>query len=139
MRLALFAAILSSTVAARAHAVDAAPQYSAIVDAKFGGKEGDSISGTPQYRSLGAALTGLTANGGPRTIIFIRNGRYHEKLTIDRPRITIVGESREGTVLTYDAAADTPAPGGGTYGTRGSYTLRIVAPDFRAENLTIEN
>src|SRR5665647_1230770 len=116
-----------------------APHYAAIVDAGFAGKDGDSIEGTPQYRSLGAALTGLAANGGPRTVIFIRNGRYREKLTIDRPRITLVGESRDGTVLTYDATADTPAPGGGTYGTRGSYTLRIVAPDFRAENLTIEN
>ncbi len=72
-------------------------------------------------------------------VILIRNGQYHEKLTIDRPYVTIVGESRDSTILTYDAAADTPSPGGGTYGTRGSYTLRIVAPDFRAENLTIEN
>src|SRR6266542_2726297 len=39
----------------------------------------------------------------------------------------------------YAAAADTPSPGGGRYGTRGSFTLRIVAPDFRAQNLTIEN
>ena len=113
--------------------------YAAVVDAKYSGKEGDSVAGAPQYRSLGAALIGLSANGGPRTVIFIRNGRYREKLTIDRPRITLVGESRDGTVLTYDATADTPSPGGSTYGTRGSYTLRIVAPDFRAENLTIEN
>jgi pectinesterase len=140
MRLAVIVAVLSAGVAARAHAVDAhTPQYAAIVDAKFAGKDGDSINGTPQYRSIGAALTGLTANGGLRTVIFIRNGRYHEKLTIDRPRITLIGESRDRTVLTYDAIADTPAPGGGTYGTRGSYTLRIVAPDFRAERLTIEN
>ena len=117
----------------------AAPAYAAVVDARFTGKNGDSIEGAPHYRSLGAALTGLTANGGPRTVIYIRNGRYHEKLTIDRPRITLLGESRNGTVITFDAAADTPSPGGGTYGTRGSYTLRIVAPDFRAENLTIEN
>jgi pectinesterase len=118
---------------------NAASPYAAIVDARFTGKDGDSTEGTPHYRSLGAALTGLTANGGPRTVIFIRNGRYHEKLTIDRPRITLLGESRNGTVITFDAAADTPSPGGGTYGTRGSYTLRIVAPDFRAESLTIEN
>jgi len=81
----------------------------------------------------------LTANGGARTVIFIRKGRYHEKLTVDRPRITLLGENRDSTVITYDAAADTRSPGGGRYGTRGSFTLRIVAPDFRAENLTIEN
>lgn len=136
---ALLTALLSSTITAPAPANAASPKYSAIVDARYSGNDGDSVGGIPQYRSLGAALTGLTANGGPRTIIFLRNGRYREKLTIDRPRITLVGESRDGTVITYDAAADTPAPGGGTYGTRGSYTLRIVAPDFRAENITIEN
>ncbi len=114
-------------------------RYVAIVDARFRGTDGDSASGTPTFRSLGAALTALPANGIGRTAIFIRNGRYHEKLTIDRPYVTLVGESRDSTILSYDAASDTPNPGGGTYGTRGSFTLRIVAPDFRAENLTIEN
>lgn len=136
---ALSAFCISTNADATTPSRSNAPQYTAIVDAKFAGKDGDSINGTPQYHSIGAALTGLTANGGPRTVIFIRNGRYREKLTIDRPRITLMGESKVGTVLTYDAAADTPNPGGGTYGTRGCYTLRIVAPDFRAENLTVEN
>jgi polygalacturonase len=114
-------------------------RYSAVVDASFRGTEGDGTAGAPVFRSLGAALTALPPNGIGRTAIFMRNGRYREKLTIDRPYVTLVGESRDGTVLTYDAAADTPSPGGGTYGTRGSFTLRIVAPDFRAENMTIEN
>jgi pectinesterase len=113
--------------------------YAAIVDAKFAGADGTMIDGAPTYRTIGAALTGLPVNGGARTVIFIRNGTYREKLTIDRPRVTLRGESRDRTVLTFDAVADTPAPGGGTYGTRGSFTLRIVAPDFRAEDLTIEN
>ena len=125
----------SAAVAGAQHS----PRYSAVVDARFGGRDGDSAAGAPVYRSLGKALTSLPANGGVRTVIFIRNGRYREKLTIDRPRITLVGESRTGAVLTFDAAAGQPAPGGGTWGTRGSYTLRIVAPDFRAEHLTIEN
>ena len=114
-------------------------RYAAIVDARFEGNEGDSVAGVPTYRSIGDALSGMTANGGARAVVFIRNGRYREKLTVDRPRITLRGESRDSTIITYDAAADTPSPGGGTYGTRGSFTLRIVAPDFRAENLTIEN
>ena len=123
-------------------ALGAGPQnrsYAAVVDSHYTGKEGDSVSGAPMYRSVGSALSAMTANGGARAVIFIKNGRYREKLTIDRPRITLLGENRDSTVITYDAAADTPSPGGGTYGTRGSFTLRIVAPDFRAENLTIEN
>src|SRR4029077_11394588 len=113
--------------------------YAAIVDAKFAGTDGDSATGTPTFHSLGAALTALPPNGVGRAAILVKNGRYHEKLTVDRPYVSIVGENRDSTILTYDAAADTPSPGGGTYGTRGSYTLRVVAPDFHAENLTIEN
>jgi polygalacturonase len=95
----------------------------------------------PTYRTIGDALASLPPNGDGRTEVFIRNGRYHEKLTVDRPRVTLRGESRDSTILTFDAAAETPVPGGAgsTYGTRGSYTLRIVAPDFRAESLTVEN
>jgi polygalacturonase len=116
-----------------------ASRYAAVVDARFRGIDGDSSAGAPTFRSLGAALTSLPPNGVGRVAVLMKNGRYHEKLTIDRPYVTIIGENRDSTVLTYDAAADTPNPGGGTYGTRGSFTLRIVAPDFRAENITIEN
>lgn len=133
--LATFAALL----ALAATPASSQRSYSAIVDAAYAGKEGDSTAGVPMYRSIGAALSGMTANGGARAIVFIRKGRYREKLTVDRPRITLLGENRDSTIITYDAAADTPSPGGGKYGTRGSFTLRIVAPDFRAENLTIEN
>ena len=122
-----------------AAAAASADRYTAIVDGRFGGSEGDTIAGVPTYRSIGAALDHLPANGAARAVILVRRGRYREKLTIDRPRVTLRGEERDSTVLTFDAAASTPSPGGGTDGTRGSFTLRIVAPDFRAESLTIEN
>jgi len=114
-----------------------ASSYAAVVSSNF--NDSDPLKG--EYRTLGEALAGLPPNGGGRAVIFVRNGRYHEKLTVDRPRVTLRGESADSTVLTFDAAAETPVPNGGgsTYGTRGSYTLRVVAPDFRAESLTIEN
>lgn len=112
---------------------------SGVVDARFTGKDGELVAGVPTYRTIGAALDDIPANGVGRTAILVKNGRYHEKLTVERPNITLRGESRDGTIITFDAAAGQPSPGGGTYGTRGSYTLRVVAPDFRAENLTIEN
>lgn len=114
-------------------------RYHAVVDAGYAGESGALVDGARRYRTLGAALEGAPAEGTEPHVIFLRNGRYREKLTVDRPFIHLVGESRDGTVLTYDAAAGMPSPGGGTYGTRGSFTLRVAAPDFRAENLTIEN
>lgn len=125
------------------HAAAAAPDtlpWAAIVDAAFTGAPGTpGVAGVPTFTKLGDALASTSVNGGVRMLIYIKNGRYREKLTIDRPRVTLRGESRDGVIITFDAVSDTPAPGGGTYGTRGSFTLRIVAPDFRAEHLTIEN
>ena len=120
-------------------AAASAAGYTSVVDAGFRGHDGDVVNGVATYRTIGNALEGLPPNGVGRAVVFVRNGRYREKLTVDRPYVTLLGESRDGTVLTYDATASTPSPGGGTYGTRGSFTLRIVAPDFRAENMTIEN
>jgi pectinesterase len=117
----------------------AAPRYSAVVDARFGGADGMVMDGAPVFHTIGAAIGSLPVNGAERAVVFVRNGRYREKLTIDRPRLTLIGESRDSAIITFDATADTPSPGGGTYGTRGSFTLRVAAPDFRAEHLTIEN
>jgi pectinesterase len=128
--------------AAPAAIVPAAParaRYGAVVDAKFTGRDGALVDNTPTFHSIGAALVAAPDSSSAPHVIFVRNGRYHEKLTVDKANITLRGESRDSVVLSFDATADTPDPDGGTYGTRGSFTLRIAAPDFRAEHLTIEN
>ncbi len=115
------------------------PPYQAVVDARYAGEDGAAVRGVPTYHTIGAALATVPGENRVAFVIYVRDGRYREKLTVDRPHVTLLGQSRAGTVLTYDAASDTPVPGGGTLGTRGSFTLRIAATDFRAERLTIEN
>lgn len=114
-------------------------QYNAVVNASYAGASGRLVDGVRRYRTVGAAIADAPTESVAAYNIFIANGRYREKLTVTRPGISLIGEQRDSTVLTYDAAADTPNPEGGTYGTRGSFTLRIAAPDFRAANITIEN
>jgi len=138
-----FAVLASVTLAACAHNATSGTttqpiSYSAIVDAYFRGNDGDSIGGVPAFHTLGASLSAVAPIKGSK-VIFIRNGRYHEKLTVTVPGVTLLGEDRDSVFITFDAASDTPNPAGGTYGMRASWTLRIAAPDFRAENLTIEN
>lgn len=132
---------LGATRAPAASPTAAAPQrrYDAVVDARFTGRDSTVVDGVAVFRTLGAALAALPVNGAARQTVYLRNGRYREKLTVELPRLTLVGESRDSTILTYDAAAGLPTPTGGTWGTRGSGTLRVIAPDFRAEHLTIEN
>ncbi|MEP6731081.1 MAG: pectinesterase family protein [bacterium] len=147
MKSSLARALAVTFVAAACAAAPAPPpiapvaraRYDAIVDAHFIGHDGDRLNGTPEFHTIGAALGVAPDSSATRHVIFLKNGRYREKLTVDKGNITLLGESRDSVVISFDATADTPDPDGGSYGTRGSFTLRIAAPDFRAEHLTIEN
>jgi Pectin methylesterase len=134
------AAVLAGASLCARQRLDAqAPPALLRVDAAYRGADGAKLDGVSVYRSLGAALAAAPAAARAPVIISIRDGRYREKLSVDKPFITLVGDSRDRTIITYDAAADTRDANGTPYGTRGSYTLRVTAPDFRAEHLTIEN
>ncbi|HEX2210186.1 MAG TPA: pectinesterase family protein, partial [Longimicrobium sp.] len=111
----------------------------AVVDARHGGADGAVVAGTPTYRTIGAALAAAPADGREAFVVAVRDGRYREKLSIQKPNIHLIGESRDGTVLTYDVAAGHISPGGWPYGTRGSWTLHVAAPGFRLERMTVEN
>lgn len=117
------------------------PQPAAVtvaVDARHRGADGAQVDGVATYRTLGAALRAAPPGEAPY-VVHLRAGRYREKVAIDRPAVRLVGDGRHRTVLTWADASGTPAPNGGTLGTRGSWTLRVAAPDFRAAHLTVEN
>ena len=120
----------------------AAPRYSAIVDAKYAAPDGIVFDGTPRFKTIGAALAAAAASAASPAkpyVIFILDGRYHEKVLVARPSVHLLGQSEHGTVLTYDDNADTKGPDGQPLGTRGSWTLKVTAPDFRLERMTVEN
>lgn len=121
------------------HPVPADLRISAVVDARYGGRDGDLQDGVAHYRTIARALQRAPATGTRAHTIYIKNGRYREKLSVEKPNIHFIGESRDSTVLTFDAAAGHASPTGGTYGTRGSATLRVGAPGFRLRNMTVEN
>jgi len=118
-----------------------------IVDKQYTGIAGEKVNGIPNYSTVAAAIASIDANNAAQKIIFIKNGIYKEKLNIATPNITLVGESAERTILTYDDAAGTikrAADGGNgtsTYGTTGSGSLTVtsLASKFKAANLTISN
>jgi len=115
------------------------PRYDAIVDANYSGAEGARVNGVKTFRRVATVLDDAPVDSTKPYVIFIKHGRYYEKLDIVKPFIAFLGESRGKTILTYDAASDTKKPDGTTWGTSGSASITIRAPDFRAENLTIEN
>lgn len=117
----------------------AAPSFDAIVDVNYAGTEGARVNGAKTFTKIESALNDAPANATRPYVIQINNGRYYEKLIIGKAFITLIGESRDQTILTFDSAADTRKPDGTTWGTTGSATITVRAPCFRAEDLTIEN
>lgn len=97
--------------------------------------------GSGQFTTIQAALNS-TPNQSPVPIrIYIRTGLYFEKLIIpaEKTNITFIGESRTGTIISYDDYSGKPLPGGGEVGTGTSYSVLVRGNDFMATGLTFLN
>lgn len=75
----------------------------------------------------------------PGDLIKIENGRYYEKLHITTSGLTLIGESIEECIITYDDYALKDHKDGKAYGTFRSYTCLVLADDVIFKNITIEN
>ena len=97
--------------------------------------------GSGNFTTVQAAIDAAPTGGTALYTIFIKNGRYREKITVpsNKPLLQLVGESVANTVLTYNDGASNPLPGGGTVGTQNSASFTVNANDFSALNITFEN
>lgn len=91
------------------------------------------------FSTVAQAIEQAPNNLSKPYIIKIAAGEYYEKLLIDKPFITLLGESAETTRLYFDDYSGKKTANGSNLGTSNSATLTIRAPNFRAENLHIEN
>lgn len=72
-------------------------------------------------------------------IIHIGAGIYRERLLIARPHVTLLGESRDTTVVVYGMGAFEVLEDGERRGTFRTASVRIDAPDFTAKAITFQN
>ncbi|MCJ7842092.1 pectate lyase [Lederbergia sp. NSJ-179] len=100
-----------------------------------------SQDGSGDYETVQSAIDAIPENNTTPVTIYVKNGIYKEvvKVPKNKPYITIMGESMDDTVITYDNYAGKDNGVGGTIGTSGSASAFLQADDFRAENLTFEN
>jgi len=99
--------------------------------------------GSGNFRTVQEAFNSVPDNSEKRTHIFIREGRYKEKLVLaaSKKNVTLIGESTEGVVLTYDDHSGKVAQGGSkdTINTYSSFSTSIEADGFTCEHVTFEN
>nr|WP_311132269.1 pectinesterase family protein [Nonomuraea gerenzanensis] len=103
-----------------------------------------AADGSGDHTNVQDAVNAVPPGNTRPVTILVRRGTYKQQVVIpaDKPHITLRGDTRDPreVVLTFDASASTPKPdGSGTYGTSGSASYVISAPDFTARDLTFEN
>jgi pectinesterase len=95
--------------------------------------------GTGDFTKIQDAVNAAKAFPDDRITIFVKNGVYYEKVKIYswNPKITLIGESREKTIITYDDYFNKINIGRNS--TFHTYTVLVEGDDFFAKNLTIQN
>lgn len=97
--------------------------------------------GSGNYTTVQAAIDAAPTGRTMPFTIFIKNGKYKEKISIpsSKPFIQLIGESAANTILTYDDYAGKATGCGTTVGTQNSASFSVNATDFAAVNITFEN
>lgn len=110
-----------------------------------------SRDGTGEFRTIDEAIEVCRAFMDYTKVIYVKKGVYKEKLIIPSwlTHITICGEDRNNTIITYDDHANINMPVGGLdseaavkgkkMGTFRTYTLKVQGSYITIENITIEN
>lgn len=95
--------------------------------------------GSGDYSSVQDAINNAKSFPYERVTILIKNGVYKEKVKIHEwnPNISLVGEHRDKTIITYDDYFN--KVGLGRNSTFYTYTLLVEANNVLIKNLTIEN
>lgn len=95
--------------------------------------------GSGDYQSIQEAINNVKAFPYERITITIKNGIYKEKIKVHEwnKNISLVGESKEKTIITYDDYFNKMNLGRNS--TFYTYTLLVEANDVILKNLTIEN
>lgn len=91
------------------------------------------------YPTIMQAIASIPTDNRDPVTIEVAPGTYHEKVTLDRPNVRLVGSSAEECVITYGDYAKDLMPDGSKRGTFRSYTFLLDADHVTLENLTIRN
>jgi pectinesterase len=97
--------------------------------------------GSGDFTTVQAAFNSIPSNNKKPVIIRIKNGIYKEKLLLDSGKrfVTLLGEDKFKTILTYDDHNGKLSPKGDIINTRTSWSFLVKADNFTAHNITFQN
>jgi len=96
-------------------------------------------NGNGDFKTIQEAINAAKAYPSQRITIFIKDGIYHEKVKVHawNPSISLIGESKEKTIISYDDYFKKIDLGRNS--TFYTYTLLVEGDDFFCKNITIQN
>lgn len=105
---------------------------------------GEKVNGVETFNTINEAVEYLVSadlDADVNKVMYIAAGTYHEKITIPASlkNLKIVGESRENSIIEYDAVEDTVDPITGAKYVMNCATLHVEAEGFGLENITVNN
>lgn len=105
--------------------------------------EGQKVDGVETFKTVTNAIDYLVAAnlGDVNKVIYIADGVYFEKITVPASlkNLKIIGQSRDNTIIRYDAVEGTLNPLSGSVYKMDCATLHVNATGFGLENITVEN
>lgn len=120
--------------------------YDKIVDAAYTGKDGTKVDGVPTYSTVQAAVNAVPADNTERQVIYIKAGDYEERLVVESPYISLLGEDPDRVrIHCYPADLYENKPdksdyeAGGDMSKRCATYIESTAIEFSAENITFAN
>ena len=93
-------------------------------------------NGHGDFTTITAAIDALPMYPYQRTVIYIKNGVYEEKVRIEQNYITLRGESRDSTIIRYSQLREDWIKNKDYI---GPAVVNIHGDDFVLDNLTVEN
>lgn len=97
--------------------------------------------GSGHFKTVQEAFNSIPTNNKKSIIIFVKSGIYKEKLHLDSAKtfVTLIGEDKFNTILTYNDHTGKVSPKGDIINTRTSCSFLIKVNDFTAKNITFQN
>lgn len=97
--------------------------------------------GSGDFSTVQQAFDAIPSGNIDPYVVFVKKGVYKEVVVLDarKNHVSLVGEDKENTIITFDNHAGTKLPNGDTLNTWTCATFFVYGNDFHAENISFEN